>query len=166
MGIIGWLLLGLIGGKIAKTIHRGPGPGGVLGTLSVGVGGALLGGLIASAIGVGGISSFFSVGSWLIAIAGALLLLFLSEAFTGHNSRTRDPREVCCGRWCWQRSECQHRSFREGETRAERRPQTATLEGLFTAVAPARRRVRQIAVSYVRDGQSEEAQMRLSDAPS
>jgi uncharacterized membrane protein YeaQ/YmgE (transglycosylase-associated protein family) len=94
MGVIGWLLLGLIAGGIAKTIHRGVEPGGVLGTLSAGVGGALLGGLIASAIVVGGISTFFSLGTWLIAIGGALLLLFLYDALTSHNSRTRDPHDV------------------------------------------------------------------------
>ena len=81
MGIIGWIVLGLIAGAIAKAIHPGGNePGGVLGTLVVGVLGAVLGGLIASAVGVGSISSFFSIGTWLIAIAGALLLLLLLSA--------------------------------------------------------------------------------------
>jgi uncharacterized membrane protein YeaQ/YmgE (transglycosylase-associated protein family) len=131
MGVIGWLLLGLIAGAIAKTIHRGPEPGGVLGTLSVGVGGALLGGLVASAIGVGGISSFFSVGTWPIAIAGAVLLLFLYEALTSQDSRTREPASSIAttsaatstfiratrslvstwGRWCSLCSVCWWRSY-------------------------------------------------------
>jgi uncharacterized membrane protein YeaQ/YmgE (transglycosylase-associated protein family) len=80
MGIIGWIILGLIAGAIAKAVHSGPEPGGVLGTLVVGVLGALIGGFIASAVGIGGISSFFSIGTWLVAIGGALLLLVIYEA--------------------------------------------------------------------------------------
>ena len=64
MGIVGWLVLGLIAGAIAKAVHPGDRePGGVLGTLAVGVFGALLAGFIASTIGVGSISSFFSLGT-------------------------------------------------------------------------------------------------------
>ncbi len=75
MGVLAFLILGLAAGAIAKLIHRDEEPGGVLGTLAVGVVGAILGGLIASAIGLGGLSSLFSLGTWLIAIAGAFLLL-------------------------------------------------------------------------------------------
>jgi uncharacterized membrane protein YeaQ/YmgE (transglycosylase-associated protein family) len=75
MGVLAFLILGLAAGAIAKLIHRGDEPGGVLGTLAVGVVGAILGGLIASAVGLGGLSSLFSVGTWLIAIAGAFLML-------------------------------------------------------------------------------------------
>jgi uncharacterized membrane protein YeaQ/YmgE (transglycosylase-associated protein family) len=77
MGILGFIILGLIAGAIAKAIWKGDEPGGLLGTLAVGVIGALLGGIIASAAGLGGLGSFFSLGTWLIAIGGALLFLFL-----------------------------------------------------------------------------------------
>jgi uncharacterized membrane protein YeaQ/YmgE (transglycosylase-associated protein family) len=83
MGILGWIIMGLIAGAIAKAVHRGNEPGGILGTLAVGVLGALAGGFIASAVGIGGISSFFSLGTWLIAIGGALLLLLVYNALTG-----------------------------------------------------------------------------------
>jgi uncharacterized membrane protein YeaQ/YmgE (transglycosylase-associated protein family) len=83
MGIIGWLVLGLVAGAIAKAIHPGDDPGGLLGTLAVGVAGALLGGFIASALGIGAIGSFFSLGTWLIAIGGALLLLIIYGAIVG-----------------------------------------------------------------------------------
>lgn len=89
MGIIGWIVLGLIAGAIAKAVHKGEEPGGLLGTLAVGVLGALLGGLIASAAGLGGIGSFFSIGTWLIAIGGALLLLV---AFNAVVSRSKGAR--------------------------------------------------------------------------
>ena len=86
MGILGFLLLGLIAGAIAKAIHSGNEPGGVLGTLVVGVLGALLGGFIASAIGLGGLSSFFSIGTWLAAIGGAFLLLVIYSAVTSSSA--------------------------------------------------------------------------------
>ena len=87
MGVLGWILLGLIAGAIAKAIHRGPEPGGLLGTLAVGILGALIGGFIASALGIGAIGSFFSLGTWLIAIGGALLLLVLYSALAGDSGR-------------------------------------------------------------------------------
>jgi uncharacterized membrane protein YeaQ/YmgE (transglycosylase-associated protein family) len=85
MGILGWILLGLIAGAIAKAIHRGDEPGGLLGTLAVGILGAVIGGIIASALGIGAIGSFFNAGTWLIAIGGALLLLFLSSSLAGRS---------------------------------------------------------------------------------
>jgi uncharacterized membrane protein YeaQ/YmgE (transglycosylase-associated protein family) len=76
MGIIGWMVLGLAAGAIAKALYRGRyEPSGVLATLAVGIVGALVGGFIAAAIGIGSIGSFFSIGTWLIAIAGAFLVL-------------------------------------------------------------------------------------------
>jgi len=87
MGIIGWIILGVIAGAIARTLHKGNEPGGLLGTMVVGILGALLGGLIASAVGVGSIGSFFSIATWAIAIGGAFLLLVLYDAATTAGSR-------------------------------------------------------------------------------
>jgi uncharacterized membrane protein YeaQ/YmgE (transglycosylase-associated protein family) len=80
VGILGWIILGLVAGAIAKAVHRGEEPGGILGTLLVGILGAILGGLVASAVGIGELGSFFSLGTWLIAIGGALVLLVLYHA--------------------------------------------------------------------------------------
>lgn len=91
MGILGWIVLGLVAGAIAKAVHRGNEPGGILGTLAVGVLGAVVGGLIASAVGVGGIGSFFSLGTWLIAIGGALLLLVIYSTLIDAGGRSRHP---------------------------------------------------------------------------
>jgi uncharacterized membrane protein YeaQ/YmgE (transglycosylase-associated protein family) len=90
MGILGWIILGLVAGAIAKALHKGSDQGGLLGTLAVGVLGALIGGVIASAAGIGGIGSFFSLGTWVIAIGGALLLLLIYGALAG-DSRTTHP---------------------------------------------------------------------------
>ncbi len=89
MGIVSFILLGLIAGAIAKAVWKGDEPGGVLGTLVVGVLGALLGGVIASAAGLSGLGTFFSLGTWLIAIGGAFGFLFLFDLVSKRGSRTR-----------------------------------------------------------------------------
>jgi uncharacterized membrane protein YeaQ/YmgE (transglycosylase-associated protein family) len=89
MGILAFLLLGLVAGAVAKALHRGNEPGGLLGTLVVGVLGAMLGGLIASVIGLGGLSSFFSIGTWVVAIGGAFLLLMIYSALTSSSGDWR-----------------------------------------------------------------------------
>lgn len=89
MGVLGWTILGLVAGVIAKALHKGHEPGGLLGTLVVGVAGALLGGFIAALLGIGGVGSFFSVGTWLIAIGGALLLLAIYSTLAGGRGPTR-----------------------------------------------------------------------------
>jgi uncharacterized membrane protein YeaQ/YmgE (transglycosylase-associated protein family) len=95
MGILGFIILGLIAGAIAKALHSGPEPGGILGTLLVGVVGAIVGGLVASALDVGGISSFFSFGTWVFAIVGAFVFLVLYSAVVDRDSGDHGPaREV------------------------------------------------------------------------
>ena len=81
MGIIGWVILGLCAGAIARLILPGDrGPGGCIGTTIVGILGALLGGFIASALDIGQIDEFFDLGTWLIAIGGSVLLLVIIGA--------------------------------------------------------------------------------------
>ena len=76
MGILAWILLGLIAGAIAKWIMPGPDPGGWIVTILIGIVGAVIGGFVGSALGFGGVDGF-NIGSILIAILGALILLFL-----------------------------------------------------------------------------------------
>ncbi len=83
MGIIGWIVLGLLAGAIAKLIMPGEDPGGIIVTMLIGIAGALVGGLIASALDIGDIDEFFDIGTWLIAIGGSLLLLFLYRLIAG-----------------------------------------------------------------------------------
>ena len=81
MGILGWILLGLFAGTIARALIPGrTEPGGCIGTTAVGVLGALIGGFIASALDVGEIDDFFDLGTWLIAIGGSVLLLLTVRA--------------------------------------------------------------------------------------
>ena len=76
MGILAWIVFGLIAGALAKFIMPGRDPGGLIVTILIGIAGAVLGGFIGSYLGFGGVSGFDprSLG---IAIVGALVLLWL-----------------------------------------------------------------------------------------
>jgi uncharacterized membrane protein YeaQ/YmgE (transglycosylase-associated protein family) len=87
MGILGWILLGLIAGAIAKAIMPGDDPGGILLTMVIGIVGAVIGGLIANAFGWAGIGDFFEIRTWILAILGSLLLLALVRLVSDHRHR-------------------------------------------------------------------------------
>jgi uncharacterized membrane protein YeaQ/YmgE (transglycosylase-associated protein family) len=75
MGILLWIVFGLIAGVIAKFIMPGKGPGGIILTIVLGIVGAFVGGLVGSflfGIDVTG----FDIRSLAIAVGGALLILF------------------------------------------------------------------------------------------
>jgi uncharacterized membrane protein YeaQ/YmgE (transglycosylase-associated protein family) len=90
MSIIGFLLLGLIAGAIARAVMPGPGRGGVLMTLVIGVVGALLGGVIASYAfnDTNPLENFFDLSTWAVAIGGSILLLLIWNLLTGERRRT------------------------------------------------------------------------------
>ena len=76
MGIIAFIILGLIAGVIAKAIMPGDDPGGIIVTAIIGIVGALLGGFIAAALfDADPLDEFFDVSTWLTAIVGAIVLL-------------------------------------------------------------------------------------------
>jgi uncharacterized membrane protein YeaQ/YmgE (transglycosylase-associated protein family) len=78
MGIIAFIILGLIGGLIAKAILPGEDPGGIIVTMIIGVAGAILGGFLAQALfGADPLDEFFDISSWLTAIVGSLILLVI-----------------------------------------------------------------------------------------
>jgi uncharacterized membrane protein YeaQ/YmgE (transglycosylase-associated protein family) len=87
MGIIGWIVLGLIAGAIAKAILPGTQGGGWIITLILGVVGALLGGFIGSAVFGIGLEGFFSIQTWLLAIGGAILVLLIYGLITRGSRR-------------------------------------------------------------------------------
>ena len=80
MNIIAWILFGLIVGVIANMVGPAPQRGGIAGAIVLGVVGALLGGFLGSlllGIGVTG----FDLSSMILAILGALLVLFIGRAW-------------------------------------------------------------------------------------
>lgn len=87
MGILAFLLLGLIAGAIAKLILPGKQAGGWIATLILGVVGALLGGWIGSAIFGVGLEDFFSIQTWLVAIVGSIIVLLIWGLITRGRSK-------------------------------------------------------------------------------
>jgi uncharacterized membrane protein YeaQ/YmgE (transglycosylase-associated protein family) len=87
MGIIGWIVLGLIAGAIAKAILPGRQGGGWIVTLILGIVGALLGGFIGNAIFGRGLTDFFDLGTWLLAIGGAIVVLLIYGLVTRGSRR-------------------------------------------------------------------------------
>jgi uncharacterized membrane protein YeaQ/YmgE (transglycosylase-associated protein family) len=87
VGIIGWILLGLLAGAIAKALLPGRDPGGFIVTTLLGVAGALLGGFIGNLIfDADPIDEFFDLSTWLAAIGGAVLLLLLYRVAVGRRA--------------------------------------------------------------------------------
>jgi uncharacterized membrane protein YeaQ/YmgE (transglycosylase-associated protein family) len=74
MGVIAWILFGLVVGIIAKLLMPGKDPGGFIITILIGIVGAVLGGFIGRAVGWYGPND--SAG-WIVSILGAIVLLFL-----------------------------------------------------------------------------------------
>lgn len=74
MGILAWIVFGLIAGALAKFIMPGRDPGGFIVTTIIGILGAVIGGFIGVRIGFGDVTGF-DVRSFVIAIAGAFILL-------------------------------------------------------------------------------------------
>jgi uncharacterized membrane protein YeaQ/YmgE (transglycosylase-associated protein family) len=87
VGIIGWIVLGLIAGAIAKAILPGRQGGGWIVTLILGVVGALLGGFIGSAVFGVSLGGFFDLSTWLLAIGGAILVLLIYGLVTRGSRR-------------------------------------------------------------------------------
>ena len=76
MGFLSWIVMGLIVGVLAKFIMPGKDPGGVFVTILIGIAGAFVGGFVGSALGLGAVTGF-NLGSLLLAVGGAVLLLIL-----------------------------------------------------------------------------------------
>ena len=89
MGIIAFLILGLLAGAIAKAIMPGEDPGGIIVTTVIGVVGALVGGFLAAAVfGAHPLDHFFDISTWLTAIFGSIILLAIYRVVTGNRSHT------------------------------------------------------------------------------
>lgn len=86
MGILGWILFGLIIGALAKLVMPGRDPGGIIVTMLLGIAGALLGGFIGRAMG------FYQEGEaagWLMSFLGAVLLLVIYRMIVGRRTVAR-----------------------------------------------------------------------------
>ena len=75
MNIIAWILVGLIGGSLAKLLMPGRDPGGLIITILLGIAGALVGGFLSVALGVGNGVDDFDIGTIVLSVVGAMLIL-------------------------------------------------------------------------------------------
>lgn len=90
MGIIAFLILGLVAGAIAKALLPGKDPGGCLITMAIGVVGSMLGGFIAAELFESDpVDEFFDVSTWVTAVVGSVLLLLAYRFLTGGGRRRR-----------------------------------------------------------------------------
>jgi len=93
--IIGWIIFGVIAGAIAKLLMPGKDPGGFIVTMLLGIAGALVGGFVGRALwGSSGVNDW-SIGSFALAIGGAIILLAIYRLVIGRRrgvavSRDRD----------------------------------------------------------------------------
>ena len=89
MGIIAWVILGLLAGLIARAVLPGDDSVGVIVTMVIGIVGALVGGFLSELLGFEGLGTFFELRTWIIAVAGAMLLLLLVRVVAngGHHRR-------------------------------------------------------------------------------
>ena len=87
MGIIAFIILGLLAGLIAKAIMPGHDPGGYIVTTIIGVVGALLGGFLAAVLfGAHPLDEFFDISTWLTAIVGSVILLAIYRVVIDRNA--------------------------------------------------------------------------------
>ncbi|MGH3717452.1 MAG: GlsB/YeaQ/YmgE family stress response membrane protein [Pseudonocardiaceae bacterium] len=89
MGFLGWIVLGLIAGAIAKLIMPGDDPGGIIVTMLIGIVGAVIGGFLGSRFFGIGLESFWNLRTWIIAIIGSLILLGIYRLVAGRRSVER-----------------------------------------------------------------------------
>ena len=85
MGILGWIVFGLIVGAIAKLLMPGRDPGGIIVTMVLGVVGALLGGFIGRALGL------YTEGEpagFIMAVLGSIAVLLIYRLSVGRSHRT------------------------------------------------------------------------------
>jgi uncharacterized membrane protein YeaQ/YmgE (transglycosylase-associated protein family) len=89
MGIIAFIILGLLAGLIAKALLPGDDPGGLIVTTIIGVVGALLGGFLAGVLfDADPLDEFFDISTWLTAIVGAIVLLTIYRMVVGRRPVT------------------------------------------------------------------------------
>ncbi|WP_444929058.1 GlsB/YeaQ/YmgE family stress response membrane protein [Microbulbifer sp. SSSA002] len=81
MGVLSWVILGLIAGALAKWIMPGRDPGGWIVTMVIGIVGAFIGGWLGALVGFGGPVTGFGIGDIITATVGAIIFLAIYRMF-------------------------------------------------------------------------------------
>jgi uncharacterized membrane protein YeaQ/YmgE (transglycosylase-associated protein family) len=85
MGILAWIVVGLIAGLLARLITPGDDPGGIIITILIGIAGAFVGGFVFSIFGGAGMTGF-NLWSILVATVGAIILLLIYRLIAGRTT--------------------------------------------------------------------------------
>jgi uncharacterized membrane protein YeaQ/YmgE (transglycosylase-associated protein family) len=86
VGILSWIIVGLIAGFIAKLLLPGRDPGGCIITMLIGIAGAILGGFIVGLFVGGDVITGVNVRTVLVAVLGAIILLLLYRLLLGRRA--------------------------------------------------------------------------------
>ncbi len=86
MGILTWIIVGLIAGALGKLIMPGDDPGGIIVTILIGIVGAFVGGFLTSLVGIGGGGFIWTI---IVATVGAIILLAIYRAVVGGRTARR-----------------------------------------------------------------------------
>jgi uncharacterized membrane protein YeaQ/YmgE (transglycosylase-associated protein family) len=86
VGILSWIIVGLIAGFIAKLLLPGRDPGGCIITMLIGIAGAILGGFIVGLFAGGDVITGVNVRTVLVAVLGAIILLLLYRLLLGRRA--------------------------------------------------------------------------------
>ncbi len=95
MGIISWIVMGLIVGLLARFVMPGKDPRGLIITILLGIGGGLLGGYLGTLLGLGSVTGF-DLKSILIATGGAVLILILYRASQKELRNSKVLQQIFC----------------------------------------------------------------------
>jgi uncharacterized membrane protein YeaQ/YmgE (transglycosylase-associated protein family) len=87
MGILLWVVFGLIAGAIARFLMPGKASGGIILTILLGIVGAVVGGYVGTLLGFGDVTGF-DLGSMALAVGGGVLVLVVFGLVTGGRART------------------------------------------------------------------------------
>jgi uncharacterized membrane protein YeaQ/YmgE (transglycosylase-associated protein family) len=87
MGILSWIIVGLIAGALAKWIMPGKDPGGLIVTMLIGIVGAVIGGFLVGLVVPGDPISGINLTTILVATLGAVVLLAIYRWFAGRSAR-------------------------------------------------------------------------------
>jgi uncharacterized membrane protein YeaQ/YmgE (transglycosylase-associated protein family) len=87
VGVISWIVLGLIAGVIAKILMPGKDPGGCIITILLGIAGAFVGGWVGRTLFHIQLGKFFDLRTWGLAILGSLIILAVYHLLVGRRER-------------------------------------------------------------------------------
>ena len=89
MGFLGWIVLGLIVGALAKLVMPGRDGGGIFLTIILGVVGAIVGGVIGKYIFHTDLGGFFNLRTWVLGLVGSIVVLGLYRLVSGRGRAVR-----------------------------------------------------------------------------